>query len=204
MIRQLEATNIAFAYAILEQKRQPFFSYINYLSEEILNNTERVVRGDQPRRPKLFPRYMGWSESHYQTFAKRPEVTEMMDMLMSGGIAFAVLHEVAHHTLGHAGTRRSPSQRRLAEARADDWAVRRMTSMGFSPLGAMVPFLLSAEIHDKTVERLQGTTATGLEYEEIMDHPVEIRRLGALVSTAIETVEDDKEFIQYLRGGVST
>ena len=153
-----------------------FFSYLQYLSDGIEENTIRSNNFEtlEPVGPVFWFAASGSNPCNGLTsdaFFKNPDAVKSEAHFMDNCIFFVFAHETAHQVLGHID---NPPQNnfesRMHETAADEWAVKEMIISGINPFTAVPAFFLFSA--------LSGST---LEDEQMSTHPLGIRRLDSLL-----------------------
>jgi hypothetical protein len=161
--------------------------YYQYLADAIADNQRKITSKMPPSPIKLFPQWMGWSETQRRRYWDDPKIGRAYNV--EGGLAFLIAHEIGHHVFRHRPYReKSSEQARLDETQSDTFAVEAIAKAEYNPLSA-TPLLF--------LWIFQGSNPA--EQEGSSTHPADERRLLNVFRFAEETVRNDPDFEAYLR-----
>jgi hypothetical protein len=154
--------------------RQCSVAYLTYLQTVIVANT--VARAPPNRLPIgiigdfSHPSCTGVMQLLVNT---TPDVMDLLAIEKGQSIAVVVLHEIAHHVLGHVDKQaRTLEQSREREAAADSWALTKIIEFGGHP-AALLPWAM-----------FQGSLPLTLEAEGQSTHPAGPRRALEIIKKA--------------------
>lgn len=153
--------------------------YSGYLVRNSRKNSKRILRGHQHAPMMDFEEYArstrGACEQAQDDIGGESNI-EFRERILNGVIATVLLHETAHHVLGHVDSdKRGAILVHMREAAADQWAIR-IASKSDYDLRAAVPLFLF----------LAASGGGSLEDDIRSTHPSGLRRVRDLLTQTRE------------------
>ncbi|SHG86866.1 hypothetical protein [Bradyrhizobium erythrophlei] len=149
----LELVSLALAYG--SDPPQCGYAFIDKTYQDFYNNSARSARNLQPTDvvpPSVFWQTMPECQKAItDILSRKPDLDEQYRYYFGSSVLLLLLHETAHHVLGHVEhpisvspeTPEYISQARYREDEADLWAIQRMNNMKLAILNAVPLFLHS-------------------------------------------------------------
>src|SRR5262249_9100832 len=141
--------------------------YSSYLVRIARKNSKRILRGDSHAPIAGFEEYartsLGQCE-HAQVEVASERNAAFRERILDGVIATVVLHEIAHHVLGHVDSKnRGFIYVHMGEAAADQWAIRVASKVDYDLRAAVPLFLFLAASGGGSLEDdIRSTHPSGL------------------------------------------
>jgi len=161
--------------------------FIDYVSLSGKKAYFDISQGRQPDPFIPFENFSGLDEREVSTIRGDRLYVNMMVQMKIETISYILAHEIAHHTLGHLGKRRTVEETRKQEQEADTYSFVLSAKAGFPLLNAAPSLAVIAEM-----ERLAGT-----QYDQ-GTHPPTVCRMYWMTKYGMETLGKDLEFQAYL------
>lgn len=187
IIRSTETIAEMRSYALLNNDKSISGEYLDYLTEEI---GRRIASGNPEKETdkiKLFPSYVGMSDTQYRKFIGNQVVEANMEFQMNSSLLWLVGHEIGHQLLNHNGSQ--PNNIRISqEEDADDIGFRLMKGSGYNGIGS-IPVMLAFAVWDPETS----------DFRKNRTHPTPIARLEKQIRKGSEEALSDPDFVQYMR-----
>lgn len=165
-----------------------FREYSGYLTELVSHNSRRIFKGKELKQVHDFYGYAaqirGQCEGALQEAPDEEREQELRADFLDAVIATVVLHEIAHHVLGHVnrgGSANNFVHQRIHETEADRWAFNAAVKANYELRSAVPLFLF-----------LAATGGGTLEDEIRSTHPSGLRRVRDLL-VQTRTLLDEKD-----------
>jgi hypothetical protein len=156
--------------------------YLFLLIENMIENTNNYKQGKSFISPPHFAVYAGMSNQKFSEITSTPGYAEIRDDAITDAIGFVLLHEIAHHVLGHVNKKNSIAH----ERDADSFSLKYGVKAGLEPMFGVLPFWYYSAIEE-----------AGVKLSE--KHPSPMCRTSKFLRKAFDLQREDKKYMRYLK-----
>lgn len=172
------------AFEILGVSSSRLVSYVNRVTDDVLETVRRARRGEPPIVIPSFGEWLGMPLSEWNQIVRSDQFIDYRDIVKLHSFALILGHELAHHFKGHLDNSTSSIEEELE---ADERGIEIATDADYNTLLSWTPFLFFAAL-----EGDQGI------YDGKSSHPPPICRIVRVLEVGLDDALGDPRFVEYL------
>jgi hypothetical protein len=181
--------NLTMAYTVSGEagKDTCFVSYLDTVAATAFMNAQARREKKPMQLIPFFPHYVAQGRQGCQSITpqdmQNPEALKYIPRWMDTILAVIIGHEIGHHVLGHfepdaLKDRKNKAASRVAESKADHWAVEHSLAVGVNPAPVMPMWMFFA-----------ATGGADSQAEMESTHPLGIRRWADALEESLEYIK---------------